>query len=383
MTIFPTANGPKPAKELTVGTKVRVLEPDGTSVWDEIFMVKHEEAPTNTMPFLRITGSQHTLTVTGNHYVHRGAECCGPATLVPAAALKIGDTIWAVSSGPDGEPDRLAPEVVIAIDTVHRTVGYNVWLLQSDASQGFRSLVADGVAAVSFTTEVRLMERHGGAVSDKLYEPLRALYRSNPSLFLTREAKSLRHSSPLMRAALDAMGIIADCVEEWTTGTAANCEAAAVERRVKAIIAEAEAHLPARFMQDALVTLSDLQESSASGQLVPQARRKLMQGALAFVNASDVASVLVSQVVISTAMSCCEASSSCHVPVWSIPVIALVGVVVAILLVLLAALAWRLRARRVAATACNGSQGKVEAVDENVATGTLAGGEKVDNTDTV
>ena len=82
-------------------------------------------------------------------------------------------------------------------------------------------------------------------------------------------------------------------------------------------------------------------------------------------------------------MSCCEASSSCHVPAWSIPLIALGGAVVAILLVLLAALVWRLRARRGAATACNGSQGKVGAVDEKVAAGAHAGGEKVDNTDAV
>ena len=85
-------------------------------------------------------------------------------------------------------------------------------------------------------------------------------------------------------------------------------------------------------------------------QLVP--KRRLMERALTVVNATELASLLVTRVVVSTAVACCHESQSCHVPAWSVALIALGGSVVALLLVALlfaAVFVKRTRARRAAA----------------------------------
>lgn len=342
MTLFTTPNGPVAAKDLTTGAVVRALEPDGTMVWDEVILKSSEEPTNGTIELVQITSGQHTLALTPTHWLHRGPECCGAGTLAPAEDIKVGDTIWAISEG------VLAKEPVVAVDIIHRPAVSNVWLLQSATNQGVRSLVADGVAAVSFTSGCRLMESHGVEAADQLFHPLRALYRQTPSLFHSATATNIHDDTPLVRAGRMLMDVVADCVEFGML----NCTESDVRPRVDAVVSQAEAQLPDSFIADAL---TGLQAMPAGGSM---ATRRLVDTASTFVNVSGWSHALATRhimtVVVSTAVSICDSSSGCHnstVPDWSIALFVLAGALLVGIPVLVVSLVKRQRRAQTAATA--------------------------------
>merc|ERR1712216_227923 len=116
----------------------------------------------------------------GNHYLHAThggtMSCCSADSLITAENVLVGDTVFVAGEG----MDALQPATVTTVDIVQRAGQYNFWLDQADDAH-FRSLIVDGVAAVSFTDDFRLINTLGFDVADRMVDPLREMARAGIS----------------------------------------------------------------------------------------------------------------------------------------------------------------------------------------------------------
>merc|ERR1711881_567664 len=102
-----------------------------------------------------------------------------------AGTVAEGDVVWTTSAVDTAQGTaqlKVTPKVVTAVATVLRDGAYNFILEQSDDEPHFRSLVADGVIASSFTTDWRLINTFGFDMADKLFNPIRRLVRQGMTI---------------------------------------------------------------------------------------------------------------------------------------------------------------------------------------------------------
>lgn len=291
---FTTRNGPKRMDAIVVGDEVLAARNDGTLVWDKI-AADASHGGTTTMDYLSIaTDTKHTLTLTANHYMHatRGEieskSCCSADTLVTAAKVAVGDTVWVAS----GATAALTPTLVTAVTNVQRVGQYNFWLDQQDDSH-FRSLIVNGVATVSFTEEFRLTKTLGFDVADRLVDPLRDMARLGIALpkIISREAPWL---------GLEVQDLVADCVESRMAG----CSEEQIGEKLERILKTLEHDLGKDHADDLLRAFEEL--AARHLRSVPSSVRRL---AAKF--AAMHVTTLVAHEARSAAMHVCEKSDEC------------------------------------------------------------------------
>lgn len=229
---FTTRTGPKRMDAITVGDEVLAARSDGSLVWDTI-AADASHSGTEVIEYVSIgTDSGRTLTLTANHYLHAThggtMSCCSADSLITAENVLVGDTVFVAGEG----MDALQPATVTTVDIVQRAGQYNFWLDQADDAH-FRSLIVDGVAAVSFTDDFRLINTLGFDVADRMVDPLREMARAGISspTSLTREAPWI---------GLRAQDVIADCVEAHMTG----CSDEEIRLKLEAILMEVQSQHP-------------------------------------------------------------------------------------------------------------------------------------------
>lgn len=265
---FTTPDGPKRMDAVKVGDKVLSARTDGSLVWDTIAVDASHIGPRggldDEIDYLSIgTASGHTLTLTDNHYMHAtrdsDAACCSANTLILAKKVSVGDTVFISVEG----MSALQPSNVTTIDRVKRTGLHNFWLDQADDTR-FRSLVVNGVAAVSFTVESRLVNTLGFDAADRMVDPLREMARSHQSHPLP---VSLTRAAPWI--GVEVQNIIADCVEARMAG----CSDETIRVKIEELMDEVSAQHPA----EADVLFRAFEELATRHlRLVPAAGRRLV-----------------------------------------------------------------------------------------------------------
>lgn len=281
-TLFTGRNGPKRADEIKAGDELLVARHDGSLVWDTVAVDK-SNGP-GAVDYLQIEHSDGgSITITAEHYLHSGPSCCDANSLLLAGDLKVGDTVWTHA----GAVATSAPTAatVTAITSVKREGAYN-FLLDQAGDAHFRSLLANGVVASSFTSDWRLIGSYGFDASDKLRDPIREMARlAGPNR--PRVAPEVtKETVKVMRAMED---VIADCVEGHMPS---DCTEAKIEEKFSAIEAHAAATLPAEFHHQLSTLVERLAEKHASA--VPGfARRLAASAATSAMTSSAAKSVMV------------------------------------------------------------------------------------------
>jgi len=220
------------ADEVMPGDELLVARSDGSLIWDKVAIDKNSERV--NMTYLQIEADNgKSITITANHYMHSGPTCCDSASLVTAGNISVGDTIWTYSDS------GLAPAKVTVILHVQYEGAYN-FLLDQAGDTHFRSLIANGVVASSFTTEWRLIDTFGFDASDQLRDPLRKMARL--------AGGTLRLSPELTRAAVNVTrhmeDVLADCLENHLLY---NCSESDIEAKMDVLYADAQTVLPVDF----------------------------------------------------------------------------------------------------------------------------------------
>lgn len=295
---FTTPDGPKRMDAIEVGDKVLSARTDGSLVWDTIAVDGSHVGPRggldDEIDYLSIgTASGRTLTLTENHYMHAtsdsAASCCSANTLVPAKKVSVGNTVFISVEG----KSALQPTNVTTIDKVKRAGLHNFWLDQAGDTH-FRSLLVNGVAAVSFTAGERLVNTLGFDATDRMIDLLREMARNHQShplpANLTRAAPWIAH---------EVQNLIADCVEARMPG----CSDETIRVKLEEIMDEVSAEHPA----DADVLFRAFEELSTRHlRLVPAAGRRLI-ASLASIHVSK----LIAHEAKLVAMHVCASNEQC------------------------------------------------------------------------
>jgi len=248
-----TAKGPLRADNVSVGDEVLVATSTGELVFDQVALViQHPNV--SAIEYVDITTSTRTIHLTSDHYLHAvnsssKLQCCTGATLKTAGAVAVGDTVWISSD--DGR--RLVAETVVLVTRSMREGAYN-FVMRQHGAPSFHSLIANGVAASSFTTEWRLLNESDPSsfdLSDAMADPLRNLYEA--WIGFNGKASSLDGES-MIALALGMQTIVADCVEANMTG----CSEDEVARKVDGVIATTLSQAASRIHQDANQTIREL-----------------------------------------------------------------------------------------------------------------------------
>lgn len=332
-----TPTGSVRADNVSVGDEVLVAASDGSLIHDRIaFVVQHTNA--TDVEYISIATGSRTITLSSGHYLHSiqaGSKsvCCTGSTLKAAKDVSIGDTVWVTSES----GSRLNAEVVLNI-TTHRSPGaYNFLLLQRDATS-FHSVIADGVAASSFTKEWRLIDESDPwsfDVADSMASLLRESYEA--WIAFNNRASSI-DSISLIQLALDVQDIVADCVES----ALAECSEEVVSKQLEDVIGSAlrsqEGHggttdqnqdqrnglsitplVPPDLVVKVLEVLQGLATRHAPGMFIPQwvqktSRRLLMEVSTSDLLAETLASFTISAVsraLVDDAVNVCHKSERC------------------------------------------------------------------------
>lgn len=356
---------PKRADALQVGDEVRVATRDGRVVWDRVAIdVSHGANARNT--YVQIRTAQRMLHISPDHYLHTARpsadattpSCCSNSTLHLASTVAVGDLVWALN--PADSAAVPAPELVTSVDNVQRDGAYN-FVLEQAGDLHFRSIIADGIVASSFTSDWRLINSFGFHMSDRLLQPVRelaalGLIESN----LTHEADGgdfLR--SPLMRMVRELEGVVADCLEAHMQ----NCTQEEVQPRVAAVLATAQEQMSTPIYQALGRLVEGLAHSHGQWLSTAATSVRRMLSSLAPTAATPNATETQVGVVVTLlvfecrklASDMCSTDGRCKdhmppdaVPTWSIPIFMIGGAVLALSLVVLILLCHRYYCKKAA-----------------------------------
>lgn len=301
-----------------------------------------------------LTNLGPSITISPNHYLHSSAgattQCCGSSTLTLASDVVVNQTVY-IALGDEAMPgseDTLAPAQVSAIRRVRRFGRHNFILEQSGAS-GFRSLVANGVVASSFTSDWRLIDSFGFQMADRMYDPVREMVKAG----LLVDSTSVNgidlgedpQKSALMRTARAMEDLIADCLEAHMHG----CSDAEMRAQVGVIEARAQEEMPADQMAAISTVVERLADRHIS--LLPRPIRRLAAKAVlsmsmgnssfSSLGRSGVISLLTAEAR-GMAITLCLTDERCeqdmppdmvNMPVWSVPLVVVGAALVGALLV--------------------------------------------------
>jgi len=320
-TLFETKDGPRRADALKVGDVVLTAESNGRLVWDRIAADASHGGGMET--FMEITTAAHSLHISPNHYMHATPNatpaCCSNRTLKLASQVAVGDTVWVLNR----DHSALKPVAVDSVTTIRKEGKYN-FLLEQAQSRHFRSLVADGIVASSFTSNWRLLHSFGFEMADKLRNPLREMSllahvsATEPSAASEGGAPGNRTYSPrnlpLMRVLEQVEALTADCLEDHLRESA-NCSEPALRLKFAAVERDAHATLaPALHtaVSTLLLKLSERHLGLTSTAVIPHAVRRLTAAMIASVMSTSQIVDLVAHEVHVYAVEICTLDEGCR-----------------------------------------------------------------------
>jgi len=367
---------PRRADALRVGDEVLVAARDGSLVWDRI-AVDASHGPGNHSYIKIETASNHVLHLSPSHYLHAAkmgkvaagiTRCCTNTSLMLAGQVETGDVVWTTGTSATASVRAgmaAVPSVVTAVSTVVREGAYN-FVLEQAGDMHFRSLVAEGVVASSFTTDWRLISSFGFDVADQMRKPLRQLYQrglrvDGGSINSVPVGDTDLFRSPVMHMMYKIEGVVADCVEQLLN----DCSEDAVEKRINDIIITARVDMS----PDLIEVLEDsANRLIAQGTGLPEGAVRRARALLRATtdpsslptNSSMLARILAKEAV-HMAVDICVSDSRCKdgmpvghvaVPIWSLPVLVVASIAspfLCCIALLCVCICWRLRRQAKAA----------------------------------
>ena len=143
--------------------------------------------------------------------------CCGSSTLTLAADVVVNQTVYiALGESTPGSENTLVSAQVSAIRTVRRFGRHNFILEQSGAT-GFRSLIANGVVASSFTSNWRLIDSFGLEMADHMYDSVREMVKEGLIVDSTSVNGIDLGADPQQSALMRAARAMEDLIAEYAT----------------------------------------------------------------------------------------------------------------------------------------------------------------------
>lgn len=266
---------------LKVGDSVLVATRDGTTVWDTIALDSSHGA--STAAYVRIdTADGHALHITPSHYLHAlrpaaasDAGCCSGSSLVLAGDVLIGDTVWTAGDAGTAPTPTLVTNVT---RNVVRDGAYN-FVLQQDGDEHFRSIVASGVVASSFTSDWRLIDTFGFDMADRMLAPVRSLAASgvvisDAAINGVAVGRDDFYQSPVMRLVYGLESIVADCVDAHML----TCTEAEMNARVEDVLLKVQATMSMELSNvlDELVGQLVASHKTLLSTLLPSATRRAL-----------------------------------------------------------------------------------------------------------
>lgn len=307
-----------------MGDEVLVATKDGELVWDTI-AVDASHVGADVIEYLEISSSDgRNLSVTANHYLHatsdgESASCCSESTLVAAEDVQIGNWLWTVPAGAESTAAGLHPARVMSVRKVRKAGAHNFWLAElGDAS--FRSLIANGVVASSFSSDMRLVHTLGFDVANRMIDPLR---QTATELRGSEHSEGRAYKNPLMDHLEPLADVIADCVEQ-------HLHACDLESRVAAVWQKALDETPEAAMAAISAALATWVYQQ-SGARLPHGARRL---AAAVASRTGLLVRTITQSVREQSTKLCSMNDECRadmpadtvvLPLWAFILLVVVG----------------------------------------------------------